>query len=343
MTKKILIITDKYYKEMGGSYEAIGSTVYNLKKDDFDIKFVYFHNGETEFNLDLVKIVNKVDIVHFFGIWTINHIKTAILSKFKKKRFIITPMGSLEPWSLSQKKLKKKIALLLYQKKILKLADIVHCTSLNEEKNIKLIDENINTKIIPHSGTSLNYEKKEMRNDNKIKFLFFSRIHKKKGLDLLIKSWNELRPKNCELNIYGPDGDGTKLKLQKEIIKNNLTNQIHFHEPVFKLKEKNEIYKKHDISVLFSKNENFSYTILESLQHSLPVFTNTNVPWKEIRDMDAGWYIQDDYEYMKKTLKSLFKITRKDLLIKSKNAFNLSKNYDWKFIVHDYKKLYEIF
>ena len=65
MTKKILIITDKYYKEMGGSYEAIGSTVYNLKKDDFDIKFVYFHNGETEFNLDLVKIVNKVDIVHF--------------------------------------------------------------------------------------------------------------------------------------------------------------------------------------------------------------------------------------------------------------------------------------
>ena len=79
MTKKILIITDKYYKEMGGSYEAIGSTVYNLKKDDFNIKFVYFHNGETEFNLDLVKIINKVDIVHFFGIWTINHIKTAIL------------------------------------------------------------------------------------------------------------------------------------------------------------------------------------------------------------------------------------------------------------------------
>ena len=59
------------------------------------------------------------------------------------------------------KKIKKRIALLVYQKKILKLADVVHCTSINEEKNIKLIDENINTKIIPHSATGLNYEKKK--------------------------------------------------------------------------------------------------------------------------------------------------------------------------------------
>ena len=341
--KNILYITDKYYKEMGGSYEAIGSTIYNLKKDNLNIKFVYFHNGEINFNLDLVKIINKVDIVHFFGIWTLNHIKTALLSIVKKKKLIITPIGALEPWSLSQKRLKKKIALFVYQKKILKLADIVHCTSINEEKNIKLIDENINTKFIPHTATGLNYERKKIRNDDKIKFLFFSRIHKKKGLDLLIQSWNELRPKNCELNIYGPDGDGTKLKLQNDVIKNNLSNQIIFHEPVFKLKEKNEIYKKHDISILFSRNENFSYTILESLQHSLPVFTNTNVPWKAIRDTNAGWYIQDDYEYLKKTLSNVFKITRKDLLIKSKNAFNLSKNYDWKIIGNEYRKMYRIF
>ena len=39
LMRNILYITDKYYKEMGGSYEAIGSTVC-LKKDNFDIKFV---------------------------------------------------------------------------------------------------------------------------------------------------------------------------------------------------------------------------------------------------------------------------------------------------------------
>ena len=78
------------------------------------------------------------------------------------------------------------------------------------------------------------------------------------------------------------------------------------------------------------------------MQHSLPVFTNTNVPWEIIGDMNAGWYIKDDYEHLKKTLSNVFKITRKDLLIKSKNAFNLSRNYDWKIIGNEYRKLYKI-
>ena len=62
-----------------------GSTVYNLKKDKINLKFVYFNNGEIDFKLDLAKIINNVDIVHLFGIWTLNHIKTALLSKIKKK------------------------------------------------------------------------------------------------------------------------------------------------------------------------------------------------------------------------------------------------------------------
>ena len=127
--KNILFVTDKFFKEMGGSYEAIGSTVYNLKKDKINLKFVYFNNGEIDFKLDLAKIINNVDIVHLFGIWTLNHIKTALLSKIKKKKLIITM--KLEPWSLSQKNLKKDN---IYTKKILKLADVVHCTSINEKK-----------------------------------------------------------------------------------------------------------------------------------------------------------------------------------------------------------------
>ena len=89
-----------------------------------------------------------------------------------------------------------------------------------------------------------------------------------------------------------------KIKITNDVIKNNLSNQIIFHEPVFKLKEKNEIYKKHDISILFSRNENFSYTILESLQHHASIY-KYKCSWKAIRDTNAGWYIQDDYEYLK--------------------------------------------
>ena len=59
--------------------------------------------------------------------------------------------------------------------------------------------------------------KKKLEMMTKLNFFFF-RIHKKRSR-FINSSWKELRPKNCELNIYGPDGDGTKLKLQNEVIK----------------------------------------------------------------------------------------------------------------------------
>ena len=55
-------------------------------------------------------------------------------------------MGAFEEWSLSQKKLKKKIALLVYQKFILRNSNLIHCTSESEEKNIKMIDKKLKQK-----------------------------------------------------------------------------------------------------------------------------------------------------------------------------------------------------
>ena len=137
--RKILIITDRFYKEMGGSYEAIGSTLYNLRNQGIKIKFIYFNNGEREFNINLYNLIKEYEIIHFFGIWTYNHVKTFLVSILNKKKIIVTPMGALEPWSISQKNLKKKIALLTYQKLILRRVNIVHCTSIDEERNIKKI------------------------------------------------------------------------------------------------------------------------------------------------------------------------------------------------------------
>ena len=41
---KILFAADHYYKELGGSYEAIGSTAYNLRKSGNQVKLIYFNN-----------------------------------------------------------------------------------------------------------------------------------------------------------------------------------------------------------------------------------------------------------------------------------------------------------
>ncbi len=338
--KKILFITEHYYEELGGSYEAFGSTSYRLNIKNIKVKNISFNNGETKKKINITKVLKNHDIIHFFGLWTLNHLKTMIFALIYKKKIIITPMGALEPWALSQKKIKKKIALILYQKTLLKKADYIHCTSKHEEENIKKLDKNIRTIYIPHASEGTNYEKKIINSNKKKKMLFFSRIHKKKGLDTLISVWSELKPMNWILDIIGPDSDGSAFELNKKIKKYNLTDSIFIKEPVFGVEQKRELFKKYEYSILPSKNENFGYSILESLRHSLPVITNTNTPWSKINDYNAGFYIMDDTEALKQTLLKVFSSSNEEILEKSQNAYKLSKQYEWGSVIKKYEEMY---
>ena len=70
----------------------------------------------------------------------INHFGSLKLAKKIGKKVIISPLGYLEPWSLEQSKIKKKIAWYLYQKNILEKADCIHVTSQQELNSLnKLI------------------------------------------------------------------------------------------------------------------------------------------------------------------------------------------------------------
>ena len=51
-------------------------------------------------------------------------------------------MGIFEKWSLSEKKIKKFLALQVYQKFILNKANVIHATSETEKENLKKISTN---------------------------------------------------------------------------------------------------------------------------------------------------------------------------------------------------------
>ena len=339
---KILIITDSLFEQMGGSYIAVSSTAYELVKRGYDVKLISFNNGITRKRIKLFSVISKYDVVHYFGAWSVSLIQSFFVSKILKKKFIITPMGTFEPWSLGQKKLKKLTALYLYQKKILENTDLIHCTSSEEEKNIKRLSLKTKTFVASHGTKRLNFKKKEIKKDVKRKALFFSRIHKKKGLMETLEAWNEVRPKNWEFYIVGPKGDETYDEMIKFINQKNLKNEIFIKDPIFKQSEKSKLMNECDISILFSKNENFGFTIIESLMHSLPVLTNYNVPWNSIKEYNAGWYIQDNKKSLISTLKNISNLSDEELSIKSKNAFELSKKYDWEIIFPKLKKMYEM-
>ena len=60
----------------------------------------------------------------------------------------------MEPWSLNQKKIKKKIAYHLYQKRILNNCKVIHATSKMEANNLMQLGVSKPIEFIPH-GTNL--------------------------------------------------------------------------------------------------------------------------------------------------------------------------------------------
>ena len=76
------------------------------------------------------------DLVHIHGIWDLGLHKIAVMCRKAGVPYVIAPRGMLEPWSLKQKWLKKRIARWLYQDKDLRCAAALHATAENEAYDV---------------------------------------------------------------------------------------------------------------------------------------------------------------------------------------------------------------
>ena len=334
---KVLIVTDNLYPELGGSFKAITDTYkILLKNPQFKSRIVINNNGNFKKKLDLIFLIKNFDIIHYFGGWTYFHIKVLFLSFIFKKKTIITPMGIFEKWSLSEKIIKKFLALQVYQKFILNKANVIHATSETEKENLKKISTNKNIVRIPHGINEMSIQNKKFFEGNKKKALFFSRLHKKKGISELVDTWIKINNNDWELHIYGPDYDNYKKQLSDKI-KNN--KSILIFDPVFKNKDK--IFQNYDLFILPSKSENFGYVVLEAMQFGLPILTTNATPWEMLEKKDIGWIIDGDLKDIYKILKKVLSVSKEELEKKSLNAINFSKNYNLDRIQNKYFEIYQ--
>ena len=215
---KVGFIIENYYPSYGGPYFAIKDTIKELSKNNkIKIKLIYKNNQNGKNNINLIKEIKNLDICHFYGGWTYFYLKASVIALILKKKIIFHPFGIFEPWSMSQKKIKKKIAWFFYQKYILKKSDLIHCVSEMEKKNLLKLNRNFKTIVLPY-GISSEFITTKSKKSFKKKALFFSRLHPKKGLNDLIKAWIELNDRNWVLDIVGPCED-----------KEYFNNLIHVH------------------------------------------------------------------------------------------------------------------
>ena len=341
---KILIVAESHFKEYGGPFTAINQKIEYFNNKNIKTKLIFNKTNFYKFNLDLHFVINDYDIVHIYGMWRPFLIRVYLLAKKLKKKIIISPIGYLEPWSLSQKKIKKKIAWFFYQKKIIDNVDLIHATSDIEAKNLANLKVKSKIKIIGH-GIKLNENFKLKIKKNKIKkIIFFSRIHNKKGLLELIEVWKNLKNnEEWKLEIFGPVSDSNYFKKIESKIKDlKLEKNIFYSGAVFSEFKKKKIFEYADGFILPSKSENFGISIGEALSYGLPVLTTFETPWKIINEYKAGVVFNFSKQAIESSLSKFINLSDLERYEMGNRALELIKNnFSAKNIFKKYETMYK--
>lgn len=320
----------------------------------------HFVNGEC---LEDVVLRVRPQIVHLHGIWSMGLHRCAVICRRLHIPYVIAPRGMLEPWSLQQKWLKKRIARWLYQDHDLRCAAALHATAESEaEQFMKLGFKNLI--IISPNGVNvpnIEVDKKQSalepplgtRTDINVKrILFVSRMHPKKGVLELVEAWGKLvasgqspvvRDWECEL-VYTVSGEFEKRyesKVKAKVNELGLQDQFIF-TGALNDDEKWASYARADLFVLPTYSENFGIVVAEALWAKMPVITTKGTPWQDIEDRKCGWWIDIGVEPLVKALSEAISLSDDERIEMGMRGRKLvEEKYTWDAVVKAVVKGYE--
>ncbi|MDQ5928934.1 MAG: hypothetical protein QG594_712 [Bacteroidota bacterium] len=276
-------------------------------------------------------------IVHINGIWTPENWGFQKVAQELGIKVLVSPHGMLEPWILAQSPLKKKLGLFMYQSRALQTASHLHVTALMEARNIEKLGFNNKMTVIPN-GIDQNDILQVKENYSTNKMIFLSRIHPKKGIELLLEAWKNCDCKGWTLEIAG-NGDATYIESILELVQK--FDNVTFVGAKYG-EDKWDFIRSASVMVLPTYSENFGIVVAEALAVGVPVITTTGTPWEDLKVYNCGWWIDLSVSNLEKTIKEVFN-THISVLKKmgSQGKTLVNDKYEMKKITMNLKALYD--
>ncbi len=246
--------------------------------------------------------VSQFDVVHIHAVFSHACLAAAHASRRHKVPYIIRPLGTLDPWSLQQKRFRKQLFWQLGVKQILMGAAAIHYTteeerrlaedSLNLERGV-VIGLGVDSAMFQNESEVGLFRQKQPSLGSHPFVLVMSRIHPKKGLELFIQVFADLiaekRFQQWRLVVAG-DGDPAYIQSLKQLAREKQVEGNILFPGWLEGAEKVSALRTADLLALTSHQENFGLCVVESLSCGVPVLVSTQVNLcHEIVAARAGW------------------------------------------------------
>jgi glycosyltransferase involved in cell wall biosynthesis len=244
-----------------------------------------------------------------------------------------------EPWALRHKYWKKRLYLALIEARNLRRASCLHAMSRPEIGHLRTIAPRTPICFIPNGvdfafaddlppRSMLETEYPEL--NGRFVLLFFGRVHRKKGLDLLAEALGRIAPGHPELHLLvaGTD-DGAWSPFRQRMEQLGLSRRMTYLGHVSGERAR-PVWSAADAFILPSYSEGFSMAILEALACRLPCLITTACHFPELAEAEGAVVVTPDVNAVTEGLRDLLERQPDQRAQLGQNARRLvEQHYTW--------------
>lgn len=355
--KRIACVIDTISRRAGGLNSSVQGLMTSMQRQSDEVRIFSIADEHTDldrhawstFELYLAKAMGprkfgyapsldhaledySADILHSHGLWTYSSMVSMNWQRKTRKPVIIHPHGMLDAWALKNSRWRKRLAMLLYERRNLEQAACIRALCQSELDSVRALRLRNPVCVIPNGvelpelppASQLQFESGRKR------LLYLGRLHPKKGIDLLIRAFGQLQQsqglKDWTLVIAGWDQGGHEDELKRVATASRLAwsdvrddarysdalqhqmaetlPPIVFAGPCFG-EEKARLYQQSDAFVLPSFSEGLPMVVLEAWSHAKPVVMTPMCNLPEGFSAEAAIKIEPAVESVAEGLKSL--------------------------------------
>jgi len=298
--------------------------------------------------------ISGFDAIHVHGVWEQCFARATRRARAAGVRTFVSPHGMLDRWQLGQSRIKKQAALHLFGTgAMLRHADAVLYGTRHEADEARPLALPSPARVMPNGvepepladraavAAMLRERFPQMHGWSRT-VLFLSRLHPKKGLDMLVEAFARTRQSHSGAGLLAiaiPQDADYEATLRARIEQLGTERLVLATDLVGP--EARAALAAADVFCLPSHQEGLSIAILEAMGAGLPVLITTECHLDELEDRGAAKVVPDTVAGLTAGLAALLDLDRESLAAMGRRGASIvASEYSWERIAADLAALY---
>jgi poly(glycerol-phosphate) alpha-glucosyltransferase len=233
--------------------------------------------------------IHRFDVVHIHAVWNFPTYWAMRAAAVRAVPYIVAPQGSFEPWALGRSAMKKRIYGPLTELPLLDRAGALQAVTEVEARQFRSFGLTAPVVVIPN-GVDAKMLAPRTRPPQRRTLLFLSRLHPKKGVDILLHAFAQASAQLPDLTLIiagGDGGSGYRGRLETLARSLRLGKRCRFIGEV-RGAAKREALAAADAFVLPSHSEGLPVAAIEAMASGLPLILTPGCNLPDVAAAGAG-------------------------------------------------------